>query len=253
MSGAELAVWGDGGAGLTLALAFALGLRHATDPDHVAAVATLAADPREGGAVAAGRLGLAWGLGHAATCTALGLAAVWAGAALPSTARIVAELGVGLLLVALATRLLLRAWRGRIHVHPHRHGALVHAHAHLHEPVAEPHTDAAHAHGHRGGLGRSPAEAFGIGLVHGVGGSALAAALVVAAVGDAGRALLFLACFAAGSVLAMTGASAGLGLAFARAPRALRLERVAPLLAVATLAFGAWYAAVAASRLVAPA
>jgi len=241
-----------GGAGSGLLLALLLGLRHATDPDHLAAVATLAADPAGGGARAATRLGIAWGLGHAATCFCLGAGVVWAGSALPPVARQAAELAIGLMIVALAMRLLRRWMRGELHSHAHRHDGVEHSHPHLHEPVppATQHADG-HRHAHAEGLGRSPLEAFGIGLVHGVGGSALAAALLVAAAGDAGHALVLLASFTAGSVVAMAGVSGALGLAFDRAPHALALERAAPVLGLATLGFGAWYAVLALEQLMA--
>lgn len=248
MTPLDLPGFEPGGAASGLLLALLLGVRHATDPDHLAAVATLAADPRGGGARAATRLGFAWGLGHAATCFALGAGVVWAGAVLPAGARQGAELAVGLVIVALALRLLRRWMRGELHSHAHRHGGLEHSHPHLHDPAA--HHSERHRHAHDG-LGRSPGEAFGIGLVHGVGGSALAAALLVAAAGDAGRGLMLLGAFAVGSVVAMAGVSGALGLAFDRAPRALALERAVPVLGVATLGFGAWYAMAALRELMA--
>jgi hypothetical protein len=247
----DLAGFEPAGAGSGLLLAALLGLRHATDPDHLAAVATLAADPAGGGARAATRLGVAWGLGHAATCFCLGAGAVWAGSALPPVARQAAELAIGLMIVGLAVRLLRRWMRGELHSHAHRHDGLEHSHPHLHEPRPARHHADGHRHRHAEGLGRSPREAFGIGLVHGVGGSALAAALLVAAAGDTGRALVLLGAFGVGSVVAMAGISGALGLAFDRAPRALAVERAVPVLGVTTLAFGAWYAMAALEQLLA--
>lgn len=251
--GGELGALGSAGPALLLALL--LGLRHATDPDHLAALATLAVDPERTGARSAAGLGLAWGLGHAVTCFALGLGVVALGRALPTPVRAGAELAVGGLIVALALRLLVRWRRGRLHGHPHRHGTVVHSHPHLHEgPGAERtgHEGAPHAHAHAEGIGRSPPEAFGIGLVHGVGGSALGAALLAATEGAPERALALLLAFAAGTVLAMAGVSGALGLAFGRASRTRALERATPLLAFATLSFGAWYAWSSLARLVAP-
>lgn len=239
-----------GGTASGILLALLLGLRHATDPDHLAAVATLAADPKGGGARAAARLGFAWGLGHAATCFGLGVVVVWLGSALPAAARQAAELTVGLMIVALAVRLLRRWMRGELHSHVHRHDDVEHSHPHLHEPVPTAHHADGHRHRHAEGLGRSPLEAFGIGLVHGVGGSALAAALLVAAAGNAAQAVALLAAFTLGTVVAMAGISGALGFAFDRAPRALALERAVPVLGLATLAFGAWYTALALGELI---
>lgn len=249
-----------GGAGPALLLALLLGLRHATDPDHLAALVTLATDPAREGARAAARLGLAWGLGHALTCFALGLIVVAAGSALPDALRAGAEIAVGGMIVVLALRLLLRWRRGRFHAHPHRHGEISHSHPHLHErPLHAARADGAderehphvHVHAHAERLGRSPLEAFGVGLVHGVGGSALGAALLAAAEGDAARATGLLLCFAAGTVVAMSGVSAALGVAFDRASHTRVLERTAPVLGVATLSFGVWYAGAALVRWVA--
>lgn len=246
------------GAGAALLLALLLGLRHATDPDHVAALVTLAADPQRGGARAATRLGIAWGLGHALTCFALGLAVVAVGTALPPLVAQGAEVLVGLLIVALALRLLWRWWRGRFHAHPHRHGEIIHSHPHLHELAwhgkepGEGHAEhEPHVHRHATGMGRSPGEAFAIGLVHGVGGSALGAALLAAAGGAPGRAIAVLLCFAGGTALAMAVVSGALGLTFDRAPRALFLERATPALAVLTLSFGLWYVGMALAQLAA--
>src|SRR5919107_630943 len=97
---------GDGGILLALAVAVLLGFRHATDPDHITAVATLIAGDERHGARRARRLGLAWGAGHAVTLTAFGLPVVLVGDALPDAVQRGAELAVGVLIVVLAARLL---------------------------------------------------------------------------------------------------------------------------------------------------
>ena len=109
--------------GATLALvcvvAVVLGLRHATDPDHLAAVSTLIAGTRERATGAAARLGLCWGLGHATTLFAFGLPIVLFQSYLPEPAQEAAETTVGLVIVALAVSLLLRWHRGAFHTHHH--------------------------------------------------------------------------------------------------------------------------------------
>ena len=138
-----LAQLGHGQAVLVvLAVALLLGLRHATDPDHLAAVSTLiATDPRDGSR-RAGRLGLAWGLGHATTLFAFGLPIVLYGAYLPDAVQRGAELIVGIVIAGLALRLL-AGWRqGRFHAHLHSHGEVEHRHLHPHEHGAH------HAHRH---------------------------------------------------------------------------------------------------------
>jgi hypothetical protein len=232
-----------GGAGLALAAvaALLLGLRHATDPDHLTAVATLVLTERGGGR-RAGRLGLAWGAGHGLTLFACGLPVVLLGRALPAGVGRAAEIAVGVMIVALAARLLVRWRRGALHSHPHRHGGLVHAHPHAHEhPPGAGHPPAdRHDHAHAEGLGRTPLAAFGIGLVHGVGGSAAAGVLVVAALPAAGA--VALAVFAGGTALAMGALSMAFGRLLGRGGAARRLEGLVPVLGAGSLLFGIWYA-----------
>lgn len=238
---------GDRGTATALVVALLLGLRHATDPDHLTATSTLVLSERPAGGRRAGLLGLAWGAGHAVTLSAFGLPVVLAGRALPPAAVRAAELAVGLLIAGLAVRLLLRWRRGYFHSHPHRHGALRHAHPHLHEhPAGRGHpSEHEHAHPHGERLGRSPIEAFGIGLVHGVGGSAGAGVLVVAALGPAAGALA-LALLAAGTALSMALASLIFGHVLVRGAAVRRFERLVPVLGAASLAFGVGYALAAA-------
>src|SRR5689334_14890330 len=109
------------GAVVVLLLAFALGLRHASDPDHLVAVSTLVADTRGRAARAAGRLGAAWGLGHATTLLLFGLPVILFRSFLPHVVEQSAEALIGLIIVALAVRLLVRWRRGAYHVHLHQH------------------------------------------------------------------------------------------------------------------------------------
>jgi hypothetical protein len=94
---------------LVLGIALLLGLRHATDPDHIAAVTTLGA----GDGRSAARLGLAWGGGHATSLFAFGLPIVLYRAYLPAVAQEGAEAAVGVLIVGLAIALLVRTRRPR--------------------------------------------------------------------------------------------------------------------------------------------
>ncbi len=125
-------VGGGGSLLVVLAVALLLGLRHATDPDHLAAVSTLIASDPEDGTRCAGRLGISWGLGHATTLIALGLPIVLLGTYLPEPVQRGAEAAVGLVIMALALRLLVRWRRGHFHAHLHRHGDVQHRHLHPH-------------------------------------------------------------------------------------------------------------------------
>src|SRR4051794_20231519 len=199
MSGVDDRVAGLSGSGsilLALVVALLLGLRHATDPDHLTAVSTLALSDERRGARRASLLGLAWGLGHATTLAALGLPLVLFNRSLPAGVQRALEVAVGVVIVALAARLVVRWRRGYLHVHAHRHGEVTHAHPHVHEHARGAHPEL-HAHPHAEALGRSPRAAFAVGLLHGAGGSAGAAVLLLAAVPDRTTAAIALAVFAA--------------------------------------------------------
>jgi ABC-type nickel/cobalt efflux system permease component RcnA len=221
---------------IVIAVAALLGLRHATDPDHLTAVSTLIAGGERQSARRAGILGLSWGAGHATTLIALGFPIVLFNEYLPKPAQEAAEFGVGLLIIALAVRLLVRWRRGRFHAHLHPHGGDIHRHLHAHD------SSAAHEHGHEVGLGRSPLQAFGIGLIHGIGGSAGVGLLLLAAIPSHVEGLVALVVFAAFTAISMGIASTTLGLALSRGPVLRGFATVAPALGALSLAFGAWYA-----------
>ncbi len=227
---------------MALAVAVLLGLRHATDPDHLTAVSTLVLSDQQDGARRAGALGLAWGLGHATTLVAFGLPVVLFRRYVPEGLIQVAEVAIGIVIIFLAIRLLIRWARGYFHAHPHSHAGIVHSHPHLHEGGHVGHGATRHRHPHADGLGRSPLAAFGIGLVHGVGGSAGVGILVVGAASSQIYGIVALTLFAAGTALSMAMVSAIFGHALAQGAIARRVSSLVPILALASLAFGAWYA-----------
>ena len=209
----QIAAHSDGASiWIVLVVAVLLGLRHASDPDHLVAVTTLVAGGRVRAARRAGVLGLAWGLGHATTLFALGLPVLLLDSVLPSRVQQAAETVIGFVIVYLALRLLVR-WRG---------GEL-----------------RFHAHGARTGRG-----AFAIGLAHGVGGSAGVGVLLVASVSSTGLAVVSLALLAVFTVVSMSVMSSGFGWLLASRPRASP-GAVAPALGGASLLFGVWYATAA--------
>ena len=202
---------------IVLAVALLLGLRHATDPDHLAAVTTLAASGGGERARSAGELGLAWGLGHAATLFAFGVPIILFNGVLPQRVQQATESVVGGVIVYLALRLLVRWRRGELsfHAHPRAHDA------------------------------RTRRGAFAIGLMHGMGGSAGVGVLVVASVRSTGIALTSLAVLAVFTAVSMTVLSSGLGSMLASRPARAAFGAVAPALGGASLAFGIWYATAA--------
>src|SRR5882724_4107538 len=206
--------------GATLALvavvAVVLGLRHASDPDHLAAVTTLIATGRDRAGRTAARLGLSWGLGHATSLFAFGLPIVVFKAYLPEPAQAAAETSVGVMIALLALWLLVRWRRGLFHLHQD-HGP-------------------AHSHGRRHSVRtRSPLQAFGIGLVHGMGGSAGVGILLLAAIHDRVIAVAALALFALFTAVSMALLSTGFGLTLSSARARRSFHRIAPALGATSL------------------
>jgi ABC-type nickel/cobalt efflux system permease component RcnA len=223
------------GTGLVLvcAIAVLLGLRHATDPDHLVAVSTLLTSKQDAGR-RAGMLGLAWGIGHAVTLFAFGLPIVLFAAYLPHRVQQGAETGIGLLIVGLALWLLVRWRRGALRLEPHGHGEDAHAHAH----------NRGHAHPRRP---RSALGSFAIGLLHGMGGSAGVGVLLVATVQHRVYGVIALALLAVCTAISRTLLSTGFGLGLTARPVQRSFARVAPALGVFSLAFGVWYSLAALS------
>ena len=215
----------------------ALGLRHALDPDHLMAVTTLVAGSDETGTRRAAGLGTIWGLGHALSIVVLGLPVVLFHAVLPELVQRAAETAIGVIIVLLAVRLLLRWRRGAFHVHVHDHGGARHVHVHTHREAA--------GHGHDHVRVRTPLQAFLIGVTHGVGGSAAVALLVLASVSSRAWAAVALVIFAAGTAVSMGVLTATLGWALGRAPVRRRFQLAVLPLAIAGLAFGGLYAVAA--------
>ncbi len=232
--------------GVVLLVSLALGLRHASDPDHLAAVTTLiASEEGRRRARKAGVMGLSWGLGHGTTLVLLGLPLVLLGRYLPEAVQQAAEVVIGAIIVFLGLRLLVRWRRGLFHVHTHRHGEDA-EHRHLHSHAEEEVHD--HAHVKR----RTPVSSFGIGLVHGIGGSGGLTLLLLSTITDRGEAVAALLLFAAGTAVSMALLSTAFGLAIAGGPIGRNFERVAPVLGCLGMAFGLWYALGAAEIVIYP-
>jgi high-affinity nickel permease len=197
-------------------VAVLLGLRHATDPDHLTAVSTLIAGGETRSPRDAGRLGFVWGLGHATTLFVFGLPIVLFNSYLPEPVQRGAEAAIGVLIMALALRLLMRWRRGELHAHEHEHAAA--------------------------GRARTPLQAYGIGLLHGLGGSAGVGVLLLAAIPDHVEGVVALAVFALFTAVSMALASSSFGWVLSRGTVRRAYGALAPGLAVASLAFGTWYA-----------
>ena len=228
---------GEVGVGVILLVSLLLGLRHASDPDHLAAVTTLIASEEERHRVRkAGTMGLLWGLGHGTTLVLIGLPLVLLNQYLPEIVGKIAEFAIGCIIVLLAVRLLIRWRRGFYHVHVHTHDD-GEAHRHVHSHVR----DESHGHPHQVPQ-RTPLSSYGVGLVHGIGGSGGLTLLLISTISDKTQATGALLLFAAGTAVSMALLSTALGLVIAGGPLARNFERVAPVLGVLSMAFGVWYA-----------
>jgi high-affinity nickel permease len=180
-----------------LGLGFLLGMQHALEADHVAAVSSIAARRTDIGDIV--RHGLTWGLGHTLTLFAFAGAAVWLGHAIPEHVAQPIETAVGVMLVGLGAHVLWRLWRDRVHFHRHGHGdGTVHIHAHSHAGETTPHASAAHIHAH-GFRWRT----LLVGLMHGMAGSAALLVLAVSQAASPALALGYVALFGIGSMFGM--------------------------------------------------
>jgi ABC-type nickel/cobalt efflux system permease component RcnA len=169
-----------------------LGFRHAFEPDHLAAVSTLAT--RQGRLIDACRLGLAWAVGHTVSVGIMVGAIILFGLRLPDRLWPLVDFVVGLLLIALGGAVITRYVRGRWHLHVHSHDAGPHLHLHSHAQGA------VHEHAHpRADAGRS----LGFGLLHGLAGSAAILVLLVAAAPTRPAQVAYFLAFAAGTMIGM--------------------------------------------------
>ena len=187
-----------------LALGFLIGMQHALEADHVAAVGAMAA----GGASSKRSLalrGAVWGLGHTITLFAICAAVILAGLTLTDRAAAAMEFGVGFMLVLLGIDVVRRMRKNKVHFHVHSHEqGKAHLHAHSHADAEEPHDQDAHRHSHPSGF---PVRALLVGLVHGAAGSAALLALAVASTKDPLVAVGYVLIFGLGSILGMAALS----------------------------------------------
>ena len=204
-------------------LGLLLGMRHATDPDHVIAVTTILS--RERRLSVAARIGVVWGLGHTITVLIVGAAIIVFKIAIPARLGLAMEFAVAVVLILLgvgAAASLIRKGASRIrggssqhehlivHAHTHTHDGAMHAHPHVHLDAHSEVDDAMH-HDHRIATDALPSFAarrpllrsFSVGLVHGLAGSAAIALLVLSAIPSPLWATLYLAIFCVGTIIGM--------------------------------------------------
>jgi hypothetical protein len=184
-----------------LGLGFLLGMQHALEADHIAAVSSIAARRTHVGDIV--KHGLTWGLGHTLTLFVFAGAAIVAGQAIPEHLARPIESAVGIMLVGLGAHVLWRLWRDRVHFHTHGHSdgtVHVHAHSHAQNPVGAtvPHANTVHEHAH-GFRWRT----LLVGLMHGMAGSAALLVLTVSQASSPAAGLAYVALFGIGSMIGM--------------------------------------------------
>jgi High-affinity nickel-transport protein len=200
-----------------LGLGFLLGMQHALEADHIAAVSSIAV--RRSDVADIVKHGLTWGIGHTLTLFAIAGAALVLGRAVPETFARPIESAVGVMLVGLGAHVLWRLWRDRVHFHKHRHGdGTVHVHAHSHARETTPHTGALHAHEH-GFRWRT----LLVGLMHGMAGSAALLVLTVSQASSVAIGLGYVALFGLGSMIGMGALSTVIAVPIALSARWLTL------------------------------
>ena len=221
-----------------LAIAFlglVLGMRHATDPDHVIAVTTILS--RERRLVVATRIGIVWGLGHTLTVLIVGAAIIVFKVAIPARLGLSMEFAVASVLILLGLGSTMRLVRDAfdklrgsgskiddgliVHAHAHAHGDAVHSHPHVHVDAHEHAEDISHQNHRIDGealptlSARRPLlRSFGVGLVHGLAGSAAIALLVLSAIPNPLWATLYLVIFCLGTVVGMAAITTAIATPF---------------------------------------
>lgn len=186
-----------------LGLGFLLGMQHALEADHIAAVSSIAARRAHVSDIV--KHGLTWGLGHTLTLFVFAGAAILLGQAIPEWLSRPIEAAVGLMLIGLGAHVLWRLWRDRVHFHKHSHvdGAVhVRAHSHANDVVPRSHAVSHarvphdHAHGFRW-------RTLLVGLMHGMAGSAALLVLTVSQAASPAAGLAYVALFGVGSMIGM--------------------------------------------------
>lgn len=220
-----------------LLLGLLLGMRHALEADHLAAVASLAT--RGKGMRGTILQGAVWGLGHTLTLLVVGGACLLLRAAISPRLAAALEGAVGVMLLLLGADVLLRMRRRRIHLHVHRHDdGTVHLHAHRHAP-GEAHDPGHHRHAHAAGF---PHRALLVGMVHGLAGSAALLLLTLTTLASAWLGVAYIAVFGIGSIAGMAVLAAVIAVPLQGASRTLAgwTDGLEAAIGAGTLLVGAW-------------
>lgn len=228
------------GALAALALGFLLGLKHATDADHVVAVSTIASEYRN--AWRGIWIGSSWGLGHTTPLLLLGVIILLFKSVVMDRYEAVApflEFGVGIMLVLLGAQVFWNIRRGKLHVHRHEHDDDTHLHIHgTHDPSGETNVDDVHGFFNPG----KPffrAKSYMIGVVHGLAGSAAVMLVLLPTISSFWAGIGYIVLFGVGTIVSMGIITVLLGIPFSISGSFERLNRaVAGVAGGASLVFG---------------
>jgi len=199
-----------------LLLGLFIGMQHALEADHLAAVSAIAARQKTVRRIIAH--GAVWGLGHTLTLMAVAGGAVVLGIAINPDLSAALETAVGVMLVGLGAHLIYRLVRDRIHFHIHKHGDVTHFHAHAHAGETQDHARSDHDHEHPEGF---PVHTLLVGLMHGLAGSAALLVLTASTVESAGLGFAYIVLFGLGSIAGMAALSMVIAVPLAYSARVL--------------------------------
>ena len=189
-----------------LSLGFFLGLKHATEADHLAAVSTIVSERKS--LLSSAIVGGFWGLGHTISLFIAGVLVLLLDFKISEKTERMLEFGVGIMLLFLGLNVLRKLFKGgTLHFHTHAHGEHAHVHPHVHE---KGHEDEPHTHH---GFSFNP-RALLVGMVHGMAGSAALMLLVIPTINSNWMGLLYIAIFGVGSIGGMILMSLLVGLPF---------------------------------------
>ena len=214
-----------------LGIGFLLGLRHALDTDHLAAVSTVLAERPS--LLASGAVGLWWGIGHTLTLLLVGSVVLAWGLRIPVQFEMVAETGVALLLIILGGTLARKLYRERWHVHSHQHDGEQHVHFHSHQRQE--------GHGHRHWIVDS-IRPLCIGMAHGLAGSAALMLMILATTTDMMSGLLSILIFGIGSIIGMMmiGLTISIPVIYSRSLNQRLFRGVQGVASLASVSVGLW-------------
>ena len=187
-----------------LGLGFLIGLQHALEADHVAAVSSIVS--RRTGVRSIAWHGAAWGLGHTVTLLLVAGTCILLKTSIPEALAEQLEFAVGIMLLALGAHVLWRLLRERIHFGGHRHpDGSWHAHAHSHRDDRAPHAQSSHDHEHPRDI---PWRTLLVGTMHGLAGSAALVVLAASSIDSPLIGMLYVVLFGVGSIAGMAVLSA---------------------------------------------